>query len=337
MGVKLRTRRGKVGKVVTYYLDISNAGQRWTSTLKIDPSLKESERKRIAEIKRAEREKQIFYTDEFTVHQHTNFYEYMDRYLQGYDKKDYKKIKHACAVFKEHFGRSLMTNHITRDGMQGFADMLSQRYNGGTPRTIYQSISKIIKAARRDQVIQGNPIEFVKAPKVSGVQTKDILTAEEIDRMMEVMSLKLTEKAFIWCCYTGQTYPEVKNTVHSQISGDVLSYIRDKTSKEVKLKLHPRAMGVLSGMDVQAGRLVFPQLPSDVTAAKHIKAWVKRAEINKHITWYCARHTFATLLAESGATDLIISHLMGNSPEYVRQNYTTKVEQAKRDAIDRMM
>ncbi|WP_165869255.1 tyrosine-type recombinase/integrase [Maribacter algicola] len=46
---------------------------------------------------------------------------------------------------------------------------------------------------------------------------------------------------------------------------------------------------------------------------KTINYWVQREEINKHITFHCAKHTFACLLLLYGANLKTVADAMGHS------------------------
>jgi len=54
---------------------------------------------------------------------------------------------------------------------------------------------------------------------------------------------------------------------------------------------------------------------------KYIKLIVKELGINKEVTTYFARHSFATVLKRSGVKIEMISELLGNSNVGVTENY----------------
>jgi site-specific recombinase XerD len=81
--------------------------------------------------------------------------------------------------------------------------------------------------------------------------------------------------------------------------------------------------------------LVFT-LPSSTAALKSLNNWVKRAAIQKHITWHCARHSFATNLIYYGADVTIVAKLMGHTTLKHTQRYAHIAEQLKRNAISNL-
>ena len=67
---------------------------------------------------------------------------------------------------------------------------------------------------------------------------------------------------------------------------------------------------------------------------KAVKHWVKRAGIDKHITWHCARHTFATQILANGADVQVVANLLGHSNTDYVQVYTRAVDKKKKEAIN---
>ena len=54
-------------------------------------------------------------------------------------------------------------------------------------------------------------------------------------------------------------------------------------------------------------------LPTYESCCKSVKRWVKRAGINKHISWHMARHTFGTLALSAGIPIESIAKMMGHT------------------------
>lgn len=84
-----------------------------------------------------------------------------------------------------------------------------------------------------------------------------------------------------------------------------------------------------------AGRdgTVFP-LPSYKTCIMALAEWVRRAGIGKHITWHCARHSFAVNVLNNGANIKTVTELLGHSGLTHTEKYTRAVDSLKRAAVD---
>ena len=78
--------------------------------------------------------------------------------------------------------------------------------------------------------------------------------------------------------------------------------------------------------------LIFP-LPSNEDCLKALKRWIKRAGINKHISWHCARHSFAVNILNNGATIKTVAALCGHSGLKHTEKYTRAVDKLKEEAI----
>ena len=82
--------------------------------------------------------------------------------------------------------------------------------------------------------------------------------------------------------------------------------------------------------------LVFT-LPSHTMCLKALRRWTKRAGINKHITWHCARHSFGTNMAataaQKGFSVRVVQEMMGHSSLKYTERYTRVVDEQKKQAM----
>ena len=62
----------------------------------------------------------------------------------------------------------------------------------------------------------------------------------------------------------------------------------------------------------------------------------KAAKIEKHITWHCARHSFATNLIYYKTDVTIVAKLLGHSTLKYTQRYTHIAEELKRNAVNNL-
>jgi site-specific recombinase XerD len=63
---------------------------------------------------------------------------------------------------------------------------------------------------------------------------------------------------------------------------------------------------------------------------------MERAEIDKKITWHCARHSFGTNLLVHGADVFVTSKLLGHTSLKHTQRYVRAAEEMKRDALNKL-
>lgn len=128
------------------------------------------------------------------------------------------------------------------------------------------------------------------------------------------------------------------------IEGNMITYIREKTkrtSKEqrkIEVAIKPETQDVINKWGVrslQKDAYIFPHLNKDMNAEtqrdthkqltkvinENMKRIAKKLEIDKDVTTYYARHSFATILKHSGAGIEMISELLGHSNTSVTQSY----------------
>ena len=76
------------------------------------------------------------------------------------------------------------------------------------------------------------------------------------------------------------------------------------------------------------------ELPHSTTLGRVIDRWAKEAGITKHVTFHCARHTFATLELTMGADLYTVSKLLGHTSVSTTQIYAKIVDQKKKEAVN---
>ena len=78
-------------------------------------------------------------------------------------------------------------------------------------------------------------------------------------------------------------------------------------------------------MTAERERDVIKQLTKNIN--KYMKLIAAELEINREVTTYFARHSYATVMRNSGASTSYISQALGQSNEKVTQNYLAGFEQ----------
>ena len=78
---------------------------------------------------------------------------------------------------------------------------------------------------------------------------------------------------------------------------------------------------------------VFVSLGGQYTARTKIATWVRCAGINKHITFHCARHTFAVMMLDLGVDLYTVSKLLGHRDISTTQIYAKVLDKNKQAAV----
>ncbi len=132
----------------------------------------------------------------------------------------------------------------------------------------------------------------------------------------------------------------------SDIKGSKLTFVREKTKRTKKkvepitIIMQPEMQTVINKWGDKKGHYIFKCLDEKMTATEvltnvhllvhvineNMKKIAKALEIDKPVTTYYARHSFATILKNSGAPVAMISQALGHSSLATTQNYLAGFE-----------
>ena len=127
---------------------------------------------------------------------------------------------------------------------------------------------------------------------------------------------------------------EIRQLNWGRIANGKIKIFREKNGEQVINDLPPTALKLL-GKEKKREEKVF-KLPSDVAISKDLKNWVKRAGINKNVSFYCARHTFATQLLLNGANLKTVADCMGHTNTKHTIKYLNYVDALKSEALNNL-
>ena len=283
-----------------------------------------------------------------------NFLDWMWGYYEAYTKADKRHIKRACKVFIDFlsatpkyskFAKRIKPEHLNKDMMVAFTEYLQLRFKGEGAHTLYARFKKIIKSAVERDVMRKNPTTGVSIKIDNGALKKDVLSAEETVQLMQTHYIGENpdiRRAFIFCLYTGLRWCDIKDLAYSNVdySNKLLKFEQAKTkghssASSVVTPLNDGLLEIIGNPSTDGKRdeLIFP-LPSHTMCLKALRHWVKRAGIDKHITWHCARHSFAVNILNNGANIKTVASLLGHSGLKHTENYTRAIDSLKQEAID---
>lgn len=64
--------------------------------------------------------------------------------------------------------------------------------------------------------------------------------------------------------------------------------------------------------------------------------WISEAKIDKHITFHCFRHTYATLQMVAGSDIFTVSKMLGHKSIKTTQIYTKIIDERKRESTNKL-
>lgn len=135
---------------------------------------------------------------------------------------------------------------------------------------------------------------------------------------------------FIFCCFTGLSYADVKKLRRSEIAlgidgGKWIFTKRQKTDTSSHIPILPNALDILSrykdNPECENRDLVLPVLSNQKMNA-YLKEIADVCSIDKHLTFHLARHTFATTITLSNGVPIeTVSKILGHTALKTTQHY----------------
>ena len=195
-----------------------------------------------------------------------------------------------------------------------------------------------------EELIKRNPCKGLRIVYDTNVVTKEILTPKEIKKLASTRykgEHREVQRAFIFCCYTGLRFCDVKLLCHSNVDREsmVMRFNQKKAEGRsahaaVATPLNDELLKLIGEpSDGDFSEKIF-NLPHTRTAQKHLSRWVSNAGISKKITWHCARHSFAVNLLNAGADIKTTSSLLGHASIKMTEKYLHVIDSRKQKAID---
>lgn len=191
---------------------------------------------------------------------------------------------------------------------------------------------KIVKLCLAHRWITADPFVFYK--NTAKPKEKGFLTQDELNRIMakQYVTSRLVHvrDIFIFSCYTGLSYADVKKLKKSVIAKGVDGKLwilssREKTETITNIPLLPQAKEIIDRYAdyppcVSKG-LALPVL-SNQKMNSYLKEIADLSGITKTLTFHMARHTFATTITLSNNVPIeTVSKMLGHTSIKTTQHY----------------
>ncbi|MFD0990348.1 site-specific integrase [Mariniflexile jejuense] len=194
------------------------------------------------------------------------------------------------------------------------------------------NLKKIVRIAYNNGWIKKDPFVHYKT-KYKTVD-REFLTEQEIQTLIEkdfrIERLNQVKDIFIFCCYTGLAYIDVKKLVNSHIvlgiDGEYwINTKRTKTDSKINIPLLPSAYNIIKKYQ-NFSEIIDDDKVLPVLSNQKMNAYLKEiaviCEINKNLTFHLARHTFATTVTlTNGVSIESVSKMLGHKSLRTTQHY----------------
>ncbi|RRA95528.1 site-specific integrase [Paenimyroides viscosum] len=240
---------------------------------------------------------------------------------------------HLCEFIKERYHREDMAfRELTSDFIREFDFFL--RYDKQCAHnTVWVYTMPVISMAElaiKKGLIRDNPFEDYE---ISMEETdRGYILKEDVEKLMkckpEHKRYELVKDIFIFSCFTGLSYVDIKKMKQSNIQSffDGHQWIISRRQKSdiasnVRLMEIPKRI-IEKYQGVTRNEFIFP-VPTNATCNAHVKKLIEKAEINteQKVTFHTARHTFGTMFLTEGVPLESLSKMMGHKNISTTQIY----------------
>lgn len=243
------------------------------------------------------------------------------------------------------FATRLEAKQITKDMMQEFAHYIEDNHKGDGVATYWKRFKQLINAAVDKGYMKKSPCHGVKIAYAENELKKGILSQEEIGKLFATHYIGENpniRRAFAFTLCSGIRPCDLRKLTYGNIdfANKLMTFTQSKVKGHSKsavntIPLTDNLLGLI-GEKPEAAKdtdLIF-KLPTEAMCNKALRHWTKRAGIIKHITWYCARHSFATNILLNGNDIKTVSALLGHSTLKNTQKYLHAVDAMKVKALN---
>jgi len=230
--------------------------------------------------------------------------------LKGY-KDQANKLK--------SFRQKLLFKDIDRKFVQDYEKFLivTKKNKRTTINKSLKFIKSVLNRAAIEGIIKENVFDTIPIGRTDG--NREFLTKDELSKLSKLYfdgNLKPSKanvlRYFLFCCYTGLRYSDIKKLRFSNIQNEkYISIKMQKTKENVLIPLIPKAKQLIPKKVFEA-QPIFNVL-HDQPTNRYLKDIMTVANINKSISFHCSRHTFATVSKSLGMEYDVISKILGHT------------------------
>ena len=231
---------------------------------------------------------------------------------------------------------------------------VSLRANGGTDGGVsvrMRTLRALFNSAIKREIIKTEiyPFKKYKISKLKGKGIKKALTLEDVQKIIKkdlstYPKLINARNYFVFSFYTrGMNFADMMKLRWKDVIDDQIYYTRSKTKTNFRIKILPPVQKILDYYKTRKNGTdyVFPILlkdeltPSQVENRKKktlkqfnkdLKEIAALCEINKSVSSYVARHSYANCLKQKGVATDIISESMGHQNIAITQAYLKELD-----------
>ena len=168
-----------------------------------------------------------------------NFLDYMEEYVKANMRIGNRHLACCLTHFRRFLGKDkLPPIDLTENLCFRFRQYLLDKLNGECPANYFGAFKRILKAATKEGYFRMNPCEDVKSKENKNRKLKQNLESEDYLKLLETPHFnEEVREAFIFCCYSGLRFCDVKCLNWEDIDEDTLTtkIIQSKTGEPLRI------------------------------------------------------------------------------------------------------
>ncbi|WP_317132453.1 site-specific integrase [Mucilaginibacter metallidurans] len=251
--------------------------------------------------------------------------------LKGYNTSE----KHLTGYLQNEYSKTdIEISQLNHAFITGFEFYLKAecKISGVSAAKYIKHLKKIVNHCIANNWLKQNP--FINFKSSAKAKERTYLTQQELDAITNkkfvVERLVQVRDVFVFCCYTGLSYADVKKLRRNEIGigmdGDKWIFTsRQKTDTSSRIPLLPVALTILNRYQdhpqCENKGLLLPVLSNQKMNA-YLKEIADLSDVVKHLTFHLARHTFATTVTLSNNVPIeTVSKMLGHTNIKTTQHY----------------
>lgn len=260
------------------------------------------------------------------------------RYIRTYDL--------FRAYLRASTGRGdVLISQVRPAMLSGFYDYLRDKWamqNNGAVQHL-ERLHTIFLVARSEGYTTNDPfvqLHYHRIPTDRGFLTKAELQCVTATKM-PTERLEQLRDAFVFSCFTGMAYVDIKNLTGSSVSFDAnnelwLCYKRQKTTVTARIQLLNIAKRIIWKY-YRTDKPTLFNLPDNAVANKQLRKVMEICGIERHVTYHQSRHTFATTVTLSNGVPIeTVSKMLGHTNINTTQIYARITDTKISDDMHRL-
>lgn len=235
-----------------------------------------------------------------------------------------------CNKYKEY----LLDTKVSARGKV----MVNKPISRNTASAYWNIFKQVLTKAYRERRLVDNIASLLDNIPCT-IPVKQSLSLEEVRKLYNSeCSVPVVRKAAIFSCLSGLRISDILNLKWENIQtyadgGHYLDFKCVKNQRQTQVPIGDDAYELIQPQTTD--KYIFSGFNRTMTY-RVMQDWIKECGINKHITFHCFRHTYASLQLELGTDIYTVQHLLNHKNVSTTQIYASHADPKTREAADRI-